>query len=103
MKASVIQSLMARNRHMIRICEEFAASYKYEADAYFEEGVLEEAHWMVKFYRQEKAEIAKLVAIQKELKKALREAYAAEKCEAEDYIPVWVHKDDLKEMLYAHE
>lgn len=81
MEARIVQSLLARNRDSISIAEGYAANYKAEVDAYFAggDGTLEEAHQMLKYYRQEKVNIAKLVEIQKALKQELRDIYEIER------------------------
>lgn len=92
MKANVVQSLLSRNRVEIRMVEEFAAHYKQCADDYFNggDGTLEEAYQLVKYYRQEKATLAKLVELQKELKKELSLAYEEERMVACGYEVAYV-------------
>jgi hypothetical protein len=79
MKASVIQSLLSRNRNEISRREGWATFFKECSERKYNFGLIEEGHLQVKLFRQQRKEIAKLVTLQKELKKALREEYEFER------------------------
>lgn len=78
MKASVVQSLLARNRKDIHFYEVQTKHWKDAADEYFDKAEDEIAYSFVKDIRQFKKQIAKLVEIQKELKKELQAIYNKE-------------------------
>jgi hypothetical protein len=78
MKASVVQSLMARNRSDIRTSEWFLEKYKKLCKKHPDDESV--GSWWDSVKRHKK-EIKKLVFIQKELKKELQLAYRLERAE----------------------
>jgi hypothetical protein len=79
MKASVVQSLLARNRKRISDLEAGYKTQKEYFEEYWEKGEDAFAYDHLNLMRWCRKEIKKLVAIQKELKKELRDIYEFER------------------------
>lgn len=79
MKACVLQRMMKKNAHTITSYEYASQSYKADAKQYFEDGYEHQGRQAIELSRRYKREVVKLVENQKEMKRALQQAYSREK------------------------